>query len=157
MIRAHRSGGVAECEELAAFVKNEDLLITRAGLPRVGEVLLEALSGPRGSFLVGEADDAIANGPARRTGETGRRSSRTSLWTTVSSSASWTRILCRTSGLSPCARFPGIPSRSSGCGPRTGTAPFFVTHPKMGESDEETDAGGFGGPGSSERHGAKAA
>ena len=43
---------------VAEFVRNDDLLITERAFLASAKYLLEALSGPRGSFLVGEADDA---------------------------------------------------------------------------------------------------
>ncbi len=56
MIRAHRSGKPADHGDMLAFVKNEDLLITERACLASAKFLLEALSGPRGSFLVGDAD-----------------------------------------------------------------------------------------------------
>lgn len=57
MIRAHRSGGTSDREGLLEFVRNGDLLITERAFLASAKFLLEALSGPRGSFLVGDADD----------------------------------------------------------------------------------------------------
>lgn len=56
MIETHRSGVPTDRGELFAFVKNEDLLITERACLASARLLLEALSGPRGSFLVGDID-----------------------------------------------------------------------------------------------------
>ncbi len=56
MIDAHRSGGLSGREELLAFVKNEDLLISERACLASAKFLLGVLSGARGSFLVGRRD-----------------------------------------------------------------------------------------------------
>jgi succinate dehydrogenase/fumarate reductase flavoprotein subunit len=56
MIDAHRSGGLSGREELLTFVKNEDLLISERVCLASAKFLLGALSGARGSFLVGRRD-----------------------------------------------------------------------------------------------------
>jgi hypothetical protein len=56
MIDAHRSGGLSGREELLTFVKNEDLLISERACLASAKFLLGALSGARGSFLVGRRD-----------------------------------------------------------------------------------------------------
>ena len=67
MVRAHRAGGVADRGELLAFVKNEDLLITERAFLASAQFLLDALSGPRGSFLIGDAG-TVGSLTARRPG-----------------------------------------------------------------------------------------
>ena len=59
-------------EILLAFVKNEDLLITERACLASAKFLLEALSGPRGSFLVGRADTIEEITTHRRRDEIGR-------------------------------------------------------------------------------------
>jgi succinate dehydrogenase/fumarate reductase flavoprotein subunit len=72
MIRVHRSGGPADGRALAEFVRNGDLLVTEGAFLASAKLLLESLSGPRGSFLVGDTADVAGwvrsggrNGPAR--------------------------------------------------------------------------------------------
>ncbi len=56
MIESHRSSRPADLGEILAFVKNADLLITERAFLASARFLLSALSGPRGSFLIGDAD-----------------------------------------------------------------------------------------------------